>query len=154
MVTKFDVKVMEKIELINSVFDKLGIPRLLENPDFVLSEISIEWMAQFKFKKENCIEIDIECDENGIDFGLFPHYEAYYLSNEFIRDYKEKFLELIEDIFKCTIKREVCGKGYTKYYYYNENGECVRTKKIIGLFYLKRNCVIEEFPPIYLQYRK
>ncbi|TAL70880.1 MAG: hypothetical protein EPN82_00835 [Bacteroidetes bacterium] len=144
---------MEKIELINSVFDKLGIPRLLENPDFVLGEFTRDLIAFFCFNKENCIGMNIDCDNEGILFGLDPEYEAYYLSNDFINENKEFCLGLIEDIFKCTIKREVCGKKYVKFYFYNENGECVRTKKITGLFYLKRNCVIEEFPPIYLQYK-
>jgi hypothetical protein len=154
MVPTFLPEVKEKIELINSVFDKLEIPRLMKNPDFVIWELSIDFLARFNFKKENCIPINIDCDIDGIQIGLYPIYEVFYLSNEFINNKRDSFLNTIENIFKCTIKREVCGNNYSVLYFYDEKGKCIRKYKITGFFYLKRNCVIEEFPPIYLQYRK
>lgn len=52
-------------------------------------------------------------------------------------------------LFTSTIKVEYCGSNYTKIYFFDGNGECVKTLKYVTGLYLKVGCQTKEFPPIY-----
>ena len=147
---QYDNNVTDKIDLINSVFNKINVSPLLENEDFSVSSLyNNKDVLVLNLVKKNTIELEILIAKDSLLFGIDRVYEAYEVTNKYITEKKKEVADFIEMLFTYNIKVKYCGSNYTKILFINNNGEVVDKIIFITGFYLKIKCKIKDYSPIY-----
>ncbi|MEZ4912404.1 MAG: hypothetical protein R2774_16305 [Saprospiraceae bacterium] len=146
---KWYFEIKEQVNLINEVLISLKQPLLLENQYFIIDEMTAEYYLRLKYSAPSRINFIITISPHGTSIDVDRAMEAFNVGIEFINNNKADYRALFLILFTSRIKIEYCGSNYTKIYFYDESGHCVKTLKYVTGLYLKIGCKTKEYPPIY-----
>ncbi|MCB0740983.1 MAG: hypothetical protein R2796_07660 [Chitinophagaceae bacterium] len=150
MIMKYENEVYSKIELVNSVLESLNVSSLESNKDFIIDEsFHQEHYVKFLLQKPSCIELQLIFISNALQINIDRTNESFEWSDKQIQENINDVKGFIKMLFTSTIKVEYCGSNYTKLYFYDVSGNCVKTLKYVTGLYLKFNCKTKEYKPIY-----
>jgi hypothetical protein len=150
MIIKYENEVYSKIELVNSVLKSLDIASLEANKDFTIDEqFHQEHYVKFLLQRSNCINLELIFINNALQINIDRTNESFEWSNNQIQENTEEVKDIIKMLFTSRIKVEYCGYNYTKLYFYNVSGNCVKSLKFVTGLYLKVGCKTMEHSPIY-----
>jgi hypothetical protein len=142
-------EIKEQVELIDEVLISLKQNLILENSDFLIDEMSSDRYLRIKYTSSSHINFAITFMPFGIQVDIDRAIEVYDISMAYFNTNKDEFRKFIVTLFTSIIKVEYCGSNHTKIYFYNDNGDCVKTLKHVKGLYLKFGCKIKEYRPIY-----
>ena len=147
---KYETKVSYKLDLINSVLDSVNASHLLVNRDFAIdNNFHHEHYVKFLLKKPHSIYLELIFVDNALQINLDRTNESFEWSEEQIQENRQDILHFIKILFTSTIKVEYCRSNYTKIYFYDNKGNCVKTLKYVTGLYLRFGCKTKEYKPIY-----
>ncbi|MBK7883795.1 MAG: hypothetical protein IPJ81_08335 [Chitinophagaceae bacterium] len=147
---KYENEVYDKIDLVNSVLENLNVASLETNRDFIIDKSYYqEHYVKFLLQKPNCIELQLIFINNAIQINIDRTNETFEWSDKQIQKNINEVKGFIKMLFTSTIKVEYCGFNYTKIYFYDVSGNCVKNLKYVTGLYLKFGCKIKEYKPIY-----
>ncbi|NDV60154.1 hypothetical protein [Bacteroides sp. 519] len=126
MEINYSKEINKKIDLINSIFDELSVPHLLENPDFSVYYMSSEtWLSvSLEHKKDNRIPLWITITKNTIEIRLDRISEAITLSDNFLKTSPANARLKLINVFTSYILVEYYGSFRTQMRLFNPEGEC------------------------------
>jgi hypothetical protein len=156
IMTKFDEKVLDKINLLNSIFSELNKPHLFENPNFVIDDLTWEYWLKIKLhpSNKNCVSINIILATDKVQIDVDNIHEIFEWSNKDLEESRNNVINFIKEIFTSYILLEYCNSN-TQMYLFNANGLFIKKYNLttsIGGFidgFLRRNCNQRLFFPIY-----
>lgn len=143
------IEIKEQVTLINEVLSSLKQFLLLENQDFILDEMTAERYLKLKYTSSNHINFMITISPFGTTVDVDRAMEVYDVGKEYIINNKSDYKAFFIMLFTSRIKVEYCGSNYTKIYFLDDNGDCVKTLKHVTGLYLKVGCKTMEYPSIY-----
>jgi len=145
---KYSDKIIYQVDFINSLLKGYNEKPIFDNENIMIDEMSWEEYLKISFKKADSISFDIICSSNEFQINIDRTNEALDLSSTDFNKNELIVKDFFEFLFKCRAKVEYCGSNYTKIYFYDESGNCVKTLKYVTGLYLKVGCKIKEYPPI------
>ncbi|MCA0428652.1 MAG: hypothetical protein LCH37_14555 [Bacteroidetes bacterium] len=146
---EFIIEIKEQINLINEVLIDLKQSLLLDNQDFILDEMTAERYLKLKYISPNHINFIITITPFGTNIDVDRAMEAYDVGKEYVNNNKTDYKAFFLTLFTSRIKVEYFGSNYTKIYFYDDSGTCIKTLKFVTGLYLKIGCKIKEYSPIY-----
>jgi hypothetical protein len=150
MMMNYESEVYNKIYLVNSVLESLNVAPLETSIDFIIDEsFHQEHYVKFLLQKPNCINLELIFINNTLQINIDRTNESFEWSNKLIQENIKEVKGFINMLFTSTIKVEYCGSKYTKIYFYDDSGNCVKTLKYVTGLYLKVGCKTKEYQPVY-----
>jgi len=149
---KYSDKIIYQVDYINSLLKEYNEKPIFDNKHFIINGMSWEEYLKLTFKKIDSINFEIICSSNEFQINIDRVNEALDLSySDF---FKNKLIvkDFFFFLFKCRIKIDYCGSNYTKIYFFDDGGNCVKTMKYVTGLYLKVGCKTKEYPPIYTKW--
>ena len=108
-----------------------------------------ERYLKLKYTSQIHINCTITLTPYGTQVDVDRAIEIYYVGMEYINNNKIEYKAFFQTLLTSKIKVEYCGSNYTKIYFYNDIGNCIRTLKYVTGFYLRIGCKTKEYHPIY-----
>ena len=142
-------KILYQIDYINSLLNDYNEKPILENENFTLDEMSWAEYLKVTFRKTNSISFDLICSSTDFQLNVDRANEVVDLMLDDFDKNKETIRAFFNCLFVCKVKIEYCGSNYTKIFFYNDKGSCIKTLKYVTGLYLKFGCRIKEYPPIF-----
>lgn len=142
-------EIIYQIGLLNEVLEFVGEPTLFKNSSFVINEISHSMYLKIYFVKTNNIEIILMFALDGIQISIDRIDEAYEMDMQKIYENPFELKSFLAMLFTSKILVKYCGKNYTKLYFYDSNGNRIKSITSINGFYHKLNCNEICYEPIY-----
>lgn len=147
---KYEMEVSYKLDLVNSVLNSINAKHLLINEDFIInSDFHHEHYVKFLLRKPHCINLELIFINNAFQINIDRTNESFEWSEKQIQENRQDILNFLKMLFTSRIKVEYYGSNYTKIYFFNTNGDCLKTLKFVTGLYLKFGCTTMEYPPIY-----
>ena len=146
---KYSDKIIYQVDYINSLLKGYNEKPIFDNENFMIDEMSWEEYLKINFKKAASISFDIICSSNEFQINIDRANEALDLSSSDFSKNELIIKDFLDFLFRCRTKVEYCGSNYTKIYFYDERGNCVKTLKYVTGLYLKVGCKTKEYLPIY-----
>lgn len=146
---KYSDKIIYQVDYINSLLKGYNEKPIFDNNNFIIDEMSWEGYLKITFKKAELISFDIICSSNEFQINIDRANEALDISASDFSKNELIVKDFLDFLFTCRTKVEYCGSNYTKIYFYNGSGNCVKTLKYVTGLYLKFNCKTKEYKPIY-----
>lgn len=151
---KYERGIYNKMELVNSVLERLDVGSIEANEDFAIDELfHQEHYVKFLLQKPNCINMEFIFINNALQINIDRTNEAFEWSDKQIKENIEEIKDFIKMLFTSRIKVKYCGSNYTQIYFYNDSEQCVKILKYVTGLYLKVGCKTKEYQPIYTKYR-
>lgn len=141
-------KIQYQVDYVNSLLKEYNEAPLFDNNNFIVDYMSWTEYLKVIFNKEDSIGFSIIFSSNEFQINIDRTNESLDLSSENFSISKSVVKELLDCLFKSRIKVEYCGPNYTKIYFYNEVGDCVKTLKYVTGLYIKFGCNVKEYKPI------
>lgn len=146
----YNIHIVEKMRLIDTVLKELNQPVIFENPDFNINEISSEFYLNVEHHTpRDTPTLNIILSNFDIQIDIDRVNEAFMWTNKQIKEEEEEIKVTVKMLFTSNIKIEYCGSNYTKLYFYNSKGVCVKILRYITGLYLKFNCKTRDYNSIY-----
>ena len=146
---KYSDKILNQVDYINSLLKTYNEKSIFENKNFIVDEMSWTEYLKITFKKADSISFDIICSSNEFQINIDRTNEALDFSLSDFNKNKPLVKDFLDFVFTCKVKVKYCGSYYTKIYFYNDSGVCVKSLKFITGLYLKIGCQTKEYPSIY-----
>lgn len=146
---KYSDKIIYQVEYINSLLKGYNEKPIFDNKNFMIDEMSWEEYLKINFKKSDSISFDIICSSNVFQINIDRANEALDLSSNDFNKNELIVKDFLDFLFTCRTKVEYCGSNYTKIYFYDGSGNCVKTLKYVTGLYLKIGCKSKEYLPIF-----
>ncbi len=147
---KYENEIIQKLDLVNSTLESLNVKPLFKNEDFFIdNHFHQEHYVKFYLNRPNCIKLEIVFIHNVLQINIDRTNESFEWSEIQIKENPNGVKKNLKMIFTATIKVEYCGSNYTKIYFIDSNGNCVKTFKYVTGLYIKIGCITKEYKPIY-----
>lgn len=146
---EYSDKILYQVDYINSILKGYNEEAIFDNKNFIVDEMSWKEYLKITFKKAGFINFDIICSSSEFQINIDRTIEALDLSSSDFNKNKQIVKDFLTFLFTCRAKVEYCGSNYTKIYFYDNSGNCVKTLKYVTGLYLKIGCKTKEYPPIY-----
>jgi len=146
---KYSDKITYQVDYINTLLKGYNEKPIFDNDNFTIDEMSWEEYLKINFKKADSIRFDIICSSNEFQINIDRANEALDLSSSNFISNVLLVKDFFDFLFKCRAKVEYCGSNYTKIYFYDQSGICVKTLKYSTGLYFKAGCKTKEYSPIY-----
>lgn len=147
---KYEDNVIRKIKFIDSVFNRFSVAGILSNNDFIIcDDFHFVDYVKFRLIKNDCIKLELVVTYNSFQINLDRTNETFEWSEEQFNENVEEIESIIEIVFTSLVVVKYCGLNYTKIYFIDHTGFCVKTLKYITGFYLRINCKSVKYNPIY-----
>lgn len=145
----YDKKIFEGVEIVNNALKQLKAFQILDSPDFSIDKISHKNYLKIDLRKSNNVDLSIIITLDGIQINIDRVNEGVEWSYSQYEKSQDEVINLIKIIFTSEIRVQYCGTKYTKILFFDKKKECLKTIKSIEGLYLKINCKIKKYPPIY-----
>lgn len=149
IVIKYSEEIILQMDFLDNLLDQYGQPPILSNSLFEIDELSWEYYLKAKFRKDSFINFDLILTESGTLIEIDRTIETLGFDLKKIETFKILIEEYIKIIFTCTIMVKYCGHNYTKIYFFNSQGEVVKTVRFISGLFWKFGCTTKTYSPIY-----
>ncbi len=146
---EYSNKILHQVDYINSLLKGYNEESIFDNKNFIVDEMSWSEYLKITYKKVSSISFDIICSSSEFQINIDRTNEALDLSSSDFSENKQIIKDFLNFLFTCRAKVEYCGSNYTKIFFYNDNGDCVKTLKYVTGLYLKVGCKTKEYQPIY-----
>ena len=141
--------ILRQLDIVNKVLMRYNQPAIFDNSDFAIAEISWEEFLKIEFKKENAVNFDIIISNSGIQIDIDRIVEAVSINSKDFEKHVKMFEDYLTMVLTSFIKVDYYGSNYTKLYFMDEKGECVKTLKYVTGLYLKRKPQSKQYAPIF-----
>lgn len=146
---EYSDKILNQVNYINSLLKGYNEEPIFDNKNFIVDEMSWSEYLKITFRKSDSISFQLICSSCEFQINIDRTNEALDLSSTDFSKYKPLIKNFLDFLFTSKVKVEYCGSNYTKIYFYDDNGNCVKTLKYVTGLYLKFGCKIKEYKPIY-----
>jgi len=150
---QFDIKVTEKVAIVNNALDEINASRLFENADFSIDEMSTEsWL---KINLNSCndsrIQLSLTLALDTLEISLENITEVIDWTNEQLRDYRYQVVNTLKNILTRNILVEHYGHSKTIIKILDPQGLCINKFTHMERFSWSRQKKKERlYPPIYI----
>lgn len=141
--------ILYQVDFINSLLIEYNEEAIFDNNNFTVDEMSWSEYLKIKYKKLGSISFEIICSTNEFQINIDRTNEAIDLSSSDFSENMQMIKYFFNVLFTCKAKVLYCGSNYTKIFFYNDIGDCVKTLKYVTGLYLKVGCKTKEYPPIF-----
>ena len=144
-------EITDKVGIVNEVLDEIRIPRLLENPDFMVDEMSMEsWLkVNLKDKGENKIPLSLTFTSTGLEVRLDRIGEALDWSNKNLKESNAVVKSMIKNLLTSHILVECYGSSQTRISVYGRDGKCTNNFKYQEILSFKGKRKDRLYFPVY-----
>jgi hypothetical protein len=146
---KYSDKILYQVNYINSLLQGYNEKPIFDNTSFIIDKMSWNEYLKVSFNRSERISFEVIFSSNDFQINIDRTNEALDISSNYFDNNKTIIKGFLDFLFTCRSKVEYCGSNYTKIYFYNDSGKCVKTLKYVTGFYLKIGCQTKEYPPIY-----
>ena len=124
-------EISDKVDMVNEVLDEIKIPRLLENPDFIVDEMSAEtWLKiNLKNKGENKIPLSLTFTPTGLEIRLDRIAEAIDWSDKDLKESNAIVVTMLKNLFTSHVLVEYYGSSRTLISLFGQDGKCTNNFK-------------------------
>lgn len=124
-------EISDKIDMVNEVLDEIKIPRLLENADFIVDEMSIEsWLKiNLKDKGENKIPLSLTFTLTGLEVRVDRVAEAIDWSDKDFKEANAIVKSTLKNLFTSHVLIEYYGLSFTRISLFGQDGKCTNNFK-------------------------
>lgn len=144
-------EVSEKVDLVNGVLDKINAPHLLDNPDFLLDDMSMEsWLKiNLNDRGHNKIPLSLTFTPTGLEIRLDRIAEAIDWSDKDLKESSTIVTAMLKNIFTSHVLVEYYGSSRTVISLFGQNGKCTNNFKYREGFSLQGKRENRLYFPIY-----
>lgn len=108
--TQFEKEIQKKLNLLDEIFDKMNVPKILENPFFDIDKFSTNFYLKFELRNsiKNNIPVEIILSLDGISLNIHNVNEIFEWNNSQIIEENSNIVQFFIEIFTSYILLEYC----------------------------------------------
>lgn len=145
----YTAKILYQVKYVDSLLELYDEKPMFDNIFFKVDEVSWEEYLKISFIKEGCIRFDLIFSSSEFQINIDRANEALDIDSNSFDSNKEIIKYFFRYLFVCRSKVEYCGANYTKIFFYDNKGSCVKTLKYVTGLFVKVGCITKEYPPVY-----
>jgi len=146
---EYEVEVLKKLQLVNSVLNKLGVRGIADTPCVALNESrNFPNYVEYSMRRDGAVRIDLAISSDGMQVGIDDMTEVFDWSDKQVSEETNAVAEVLEMVFSSAIEIKRCGSNYRRIRFLGEGGKCLRTCKYVSGFFLPISCRVYQYAPL------
>lgn len=146
---EYEIEVLKKQQLVNSVLHKLGVQGIADNPCVALKEgRNFPNYAEYSIRSDGAVRVDLTISSDGMQVCIEDMMEFFDWSDKQVSEQSNAVAEVLEMVFSSAIEIKRCGSNYRRIRFLGERGECIWTCKYVSGFFLPISCRVYQYAPL------
>lgn len=144
----FEESTIKCIEIINEALGRIGAEKIADNLSFSIKpELLFPDYVKYSVDSPDALHMELIITSDSLQVDLEDMSELYEWSLSQLSDNRAEVIQVLADLFSCTVEVERCGNNYRKLRFFDVNDECVRTTKYVSGLYLPFRCEKQKYAP-------